>query len=250
MVTLSPKNKRIISLFRSNVRGKSQPTKGNQHDGFVGNWLEEQFGVPKNNRNEPDIDGYELKKDSNPISFGDWSADYYIFKGTKAQCTRLDFLMNFGRYDEEKDHYSWSGEYVPKYGEWNKAGQRLHIDNQGNIFAIYNWRQDHRANKEQVVQSQFRNGTLVLACWKADSLRTKVERKFNVNGWFTCLTDESGKYYELCFGEAFSFEDFLDFVRSKKAIFDSGMYSTNNRPYSSWRAKREFWHNRIVERVK
>jgi len=248
---LSPKNSRIIALFRSNVRGKTEPVKGDQHDGFVGNWLEEQFGISKNNRNAPDIDGYELKKDSKDrISFGDWSADYYIFKGIKPKCTRLEFLQSFGKYNVKRDYYSWSGEYVPKYGQWNKAGQRLHIDKDGNIFAIYNWLKDHRENKEQVVQSHFRNGNLVLACWKAASLRTKVERKFNVNGWFTCLTDDSGKYYEICFGDAFSFEDFLGFVRDKKAIFDSGMYSTNIKPYSSWRAKREFWHSRIVQRVK
>jgi len=89
---------------------------------------------------------------------------------------------------------------------------------------------------------------LVLACWKAASLKKKVEQKFNVNGWFTVLKDESSAYFELGFGEPFDYEDFLNFVRTGQAYFDSGMYETNKRPYSQWRGSRKFWHDRIVVR--
>ncbi len=76
----------IIELFRKNVKGKlpNVDGKNQRHDGKKGHWLEEQFGIPANADNAPDLLGYELKDEtSSKITFGDWSANYYVYKDSK-----------------------------------------------------------------------------------------------------------------------------------------------------------------------
>jgi hypothetical protein len=243
-------SEQIISLFRANVVGKKAPKVEGEADGAQGHWLEKQFGLTPNGRNEPDIDGFELKKDSSRISFGDWSADYYIFKNEQHRLDRDGFLSIFGTFTPQKNRFSWSGSVVPKYGLWNEFGQTLYIDERNNVYALYNWRMDLRPDKERIVPQEFRNGNLVLACWKATSLALKVEEKFNRKGWFICLKDESGAFVELGFGEPIAFTSFIEFVKSGEVFFDSGMYEGNERPYSQWRANKTFWYARIVVRLK
>lgn len=72
----------IIELFRKNVKGKSPNVEGKneRHDGRKGHWLEQQFGVTANADNEADLFGYELKNETtSKTTFGDWSANIYIF---------------------------------------------------------------------------------------------------------------------------------------------------------------------------
>ena len=74
--------KKIVDLFYSNVKGKRPaPTGNTRHDGRSGHWLEQQMGIPANASNEPDLYGYEMKNatSSGKTTFGDWSANYYIF---------------------------------------------------------------------------------------------------------------------------------------------------------------------------
>jgi hypothetical protein len=240
----------ILSLFRANVFGKKAPKVQGEADGAQGHWLEKQFGLTPNGRNEPDIDGFELKKDSNRISFGDWSADYYLFKSEHHSLSRSEFLKIFGTFTPQKNRFSWSGSVVPKYGFWNEFGQRLYIDELNNVYALYNWVMDLRTDKEKIVPHEFRTNNVVLACWKASSLSAKVEEKFNIKGWFICLKDESGAFVELGFGEPIAFPMFIEYVKSGDVFFDSGMYEGNDRPYSQWRANKSFWYERIVVRLK
>jgi len=242
-------SERILLLFRANVLGKRAPKVEGEADGAQGHWLERQFGLKPNGRNEPDIDGFELKKDSNRISFGDWSADYYIFKDSRRELDRSGFLRIFGTNTTRKDRHSWSGSVTPKYGVWNEYGQSLFIDEHNNIFAIYNFDMDNRSDRLEIVPPEFRQGNLVLACWKASSLKEKVEEKFNIRGWFICLKDDSGAFVELGFGEPINYATFIDHVKSGEVFFDSGMYEGNDRPYSQWRANKTFWHARIVTRL-
>lgn len=68
---------KIIELFNTNVKDKEIEYDNDiniNHDGKEGHWLEKQIGIKINNNNLPDLFGYEMKKDSNKISFGDWSA--------------------------------------------------------------------------------------------------------------------------------------------------------------------------------
>lgn len=84
------------------------------------------MGLTLNSNNLPDIGGYEMKKDSKKISFGDWSAEYLfsaknilIKKINKDDLvmTREEFIKTFGNKNDEKNgRYSWSGSCIPKYG--------------------------------------------------------------------------------------------------------------------------------------
>jgi hypothetical protein len=76
---MNSSKKRIIDLFNQNVRNKTITLTGNLHYGSVGHWLESQMNISRNCKNEPDIDGFEMKKFSQKISFGDFSATEYAF---------------------------------------------------------------------------------------------------------------------------------------------------------------------------
>ncbi len=129
---------KIIELFHNNVKGKKADISGanTKHDGKIGHWLERQFGITPNGSNEPDLFGYELKNEtSSKTTFGDWSANRYIFKtGDYAQyfvgnifAKRQDsFCSIFGKPNESKDNiYSWSGSPCPTIHGFNDFGMKL-----------------------------------------------------------------------------------------------------------------------------
>ena len=142
------KNKQeIINRFNQNVKGKkSDTTQNNQkHDGKEGHWLETQMGITHNGDNAPDLFGYEMKNQttSGKITFGDWSADEYIFLHGRGknkinsvnndfQISRDEFLKIFGKPNILKNNrLSWSGSPCPTYYEdMSIFGQSLIINTQ------------------------------------------------------------------------------------------------------------------------
>lgn len=82
------------------------------HDGIIGHKLEKLMNIKHNANNVPDIYGYEMKKYSNKITFGDWSASEYIFSKQKDIIDKLNkqnicisrdkFLEIFGTPNERK----------------------------------------------------------------------------------------------------------------------------------------------------
>ena len=81
--SISNEEAQIIKLFKENVYGRSPKTDdfNQRHDGKAGHWLERQMGIAANANNEPDLYGYEMKNSTgSKTTFGDWSANYYIFK--------------------------------------------------------------------------------------------------------------------------------------------------------------------------
>jgi len=130
----------IINLFRTNIKGKKyeKDNDNSNHDGKKGHWLEKLMNIKLNSKNAPDIGGYEMKKESNKISFGDWSAEYLFstkrkiiddINGKQIKMTKEQFIKFFGNKNNDKENrYSWSGSCVPKYGKWNEDGQMLKID--------------------------------------------------------------------------------------------------------------------------
>ncbi len=247
----------IIKRFNNNVRGKKPDTSiGNQnHDGKSGHWLERQMGIGVNNRTEADLFGYEMKNQttSGKTTFGDWSADYYIFKDSKYFNSRVNginrdqFMQIFGTYKQDKQRYSWSGEVTPKINKFNRYGQKLIVDNNKDIFAVYSYEQDLRADKLTIIASNMQINDLILAQWRHDSMKKRVESKFNNKGWFKCLQNNLGVYNAIQFGKPITFEDWITLVEKGIIFFDSGMYQGNNRPYSQWRAFNDFWNSLIVE---
>ena len=148
----------IIRRFNESVKGKISGTMPTniRHDGKSGHWLEQQMGVKANASNAPDLLGYEMKNQTtSKTTFGDWSANYYIFKDDLFGLSRdNDFLPIFGKPNmEKKGRFSWSGEPCPNIKAINPFGQTLVIDSANNIFAVYNFSKDTRPNKLQIVPS-------------------------------------------------------------------------------------------------
>ena len=67
------------------------------HDGKEGHWLETKMGIKHNTKNEPDINGYEMKKFSNKITLGDFSASEYVFSKKRDSINEINNWT-----DEEK----------------------------------------------------------------------------------------------------------------------------------------------------
>jgi hypothetical protein len=249
--SLDPIKGKIISLFNQHVRGKAALLAGRnkRHDGSSGHWLERAMGLTPNASNSPDFQGYEMKTGTRgKTTFGDWSPDYHIYKDKSyGSIGRDGFLRVFGRPNPKKgNRYSWSGEPAPKIGNVNKFGQVLSVDNFKNILVIYYYSKDVRINKQSVVPSCMQKDGLVIARWDFESIKGKLERKFNQKGWFKCNKGKDGRYSSLIFGAPLTFEKWISLVEAGDVFFDSGMYEGNSRPYSQWRASNAIWELMVV----
>lgn len=249
---------KIIKLFQHNVKGKSYVKSEKENDGSEGHWLEKLMGLIPNSKNLPDIGGYEMKKNSPIISFGDWSASEYLFSqkhptlntlnNENITMTKEEYIKYFGNKNNKKDNrYSWSGSCVPKYDKWNNCGQILEIHD-GNIFAVYSYDHDERINK---IADKFKNKKIYMAVWTAQKMKKCVNDKFNQKGFFICKKNKDNIYDKICFGQPISFELFIEQIKNQNIYFDSGMYfdgnKSNNRLYSHWRAGNKFWKDLIIE---
>lgn len=247
----------IVDLFINNIKGKKYSQHQKNHDGSEGHWIEKLMNLEQNSNNQPDIGGYEMKKNSSKITFGDWAADEYLFSENHTMIDQINnnsitiskrqFMEQFGNYNTEKDRYSWSGSCVPKYGKWNKCGQILRIDEQQNILAIYSYKKDKR-NK----LIQYSNDTeICIAFWSKTKMENHVNNKFNQKGFFICMKNRHGIYDKICFGSPITYELFIEKIISGDIFFDSGMHydekKPNNRYYSHWRANQKFWNDLLIE---
>jgi len=157
-----------------------------------GHWLEERFCVQRNAHKSADCFGYEIKKASDKITFGDWSADEYIFRSgvvllqhnTHVPIDALDrnmFMCLFGTYHTEKKRFSWSGSSCPKMNEMNSYGQMMVMDPQENIYIIYSPHFDiFGADKPSWV---WLREVTVLAFWSRAKIHQHVCQKFNQRGF-------------------------------------------------------------------
>jgi hypothetical protein len=242
---------KIIRLFNKNVKGKKpdSSTSNVRHDGKDGHWLEVQMGVAHNASNSPDLYGFEMKNHtSGKTTFGDWSANYYIFKDEKYGIDREKFLTIFGAPNlAKKNRYSWSGKPTPKVDVYNSFGQILKVDDKGNIFAIYSYNEDKRVDKSKIVPKTIQKNDLLIAEWSAEMMKKRVEQKFNKLGWFKCLKDNTGAYSSIVFGAPIKFSSWIKGVRKGLIFFDSGMYQGNIRPYSQWRADNKYWDSLVTD---
>ena len=252
---------RVFGIDPMKIPGRSA------HDGSKGHWLQKQFGLDPDAKNAPDFKGFECKDDTrDKTTFGDWSADSYLFF-THAKCaqspiaaakcdkcrdsslSRPEFLRIFGAPNLDKGgRNSWSGTVFPKVDHWNVAGQRLEVTSDGDITAVYDFAQDQRTTRS-LVPVALRGPEIALANWSSAGLQLRLERKFKVHGWFKCLQEFNGKgrYVAIKFGGPIEFAYWIEKVRSGTIYLDSGMYDTNPRPYSNWRAPNHFWGTMVEE---
>ena len=242
----------ILHTFNNKVKGRVPDLSGynKNHDGAEGDWLTIAMGLTVNGKNEPDFKGFEMKKDSKKTTFGDWQPDYSLYKksskGLDAELSRTDFLKIFGQKSKDQSgrklgRYSWSGKVFPTVKGVNTFGQVIKIDSKGHVKVLYSFSKDSRSNKKKIVPVDLRIENLVLAEWTAENLKRRLEKKFNNLGWFKCLTDSDGRYEKVQFGKPINFDSFIIMARSGEVFCDCGMYSTNPRPYMTWRAAKNIW---------
>jgi len=77
-------------------------------------------------------------------------------------------------------------------------------------------------------------------------MANNINNKFNQKGFFICKKIDN-TYQQICFGNPFNFNNFIQFFKTNKIIFDSGMYEGNNRNYSHFRGSGKFWKELIIE---
>jgi hypothetical protein len=252
----------IIKLFMNNVKNKEIifDKQNSKHCGKEGHWLETQMNIKHNSKNEADIFGYEMKKNSSKITFGDFSASEYLFSNKKininhtnkwndkvCNITKTEFIQYFGKPNPLKnDRYSWSGKCVPVYNKYNSFGQILKILENNDICIYYSFSKDERDIK-QTFPEYLHKDNILIVIWNKSKLEQHINNKFNNNGFFICKKDKN-KYSSICFGRPFNFEHFITNIKNNKIIFDSGMYEGNTRNYSQFRSTyNNFWNELIIE---
>lgn len=252
--------KKIIKLFNDNVKNKQivyENNINNNHDGKEGHWLEKKMGIKINNNNEPDIFGYEMKKNSNKISYGDWSATEYLFNSNKPiiddfnenniVISRSEFIKYFGTPNPNKnDRYSWSGKCFPKFGKINECGQIIKFSKTNDLCILYYYSKDKRKNKI-IFPDGIKKNKLLIAVWTMEKLKKSVENKFNNEGYFICKKNIDGVYDKICFGPKIDFNFFVEKMKSGEIFLDSGMYDGNTRNYSNFRSNNKLWFDNIIE---
>lgn len=249
---------KIINIFnrlKSKTIIKKNPS---DNCGYYGYQLESFFGISKNCKNEPDFLNFELKKFSKKITLGDFSASEYLFSKNKEyinsannftiNINKSDFIQIFGNLNKKKNRYSWSGGCIPFYGEYNKCGQILEIDTNGNIIISYDYEYDKRTYKVNFPDI-IKTHKIIITIWFKKKLEACVNNKYNANGFIICkMNKKSAKYDKLYIGKPFDYKVFLDNIKDKNIVFDSGMYDGNSRNYSHFRATfSNFWKLHIIE---
>lgn len=243
----------IVRIFEENVLGETPDTaEYNQgHNGSGGHWLEQKMGVRPNADNAPDLLGHEMKNNTtSKTTFGDWSPNYKIFKDNNSGIDRDHFLRIFGKPNPDKDNrYSWSGTPLPTVNRPSPYnGSVMIVDENQDISIIYNYSEDPRQDKAQIVPAHLQQDNLLLVRWDKANLEAKLLNKFGQAGWFKCFQDQNGVYNEIAFGAPMIYENWIMLVRQGIVFFDSGMFETNNRPYAMWRASNGYWNSLIVRR--
>lgn len=243
---------KILFLFFENIKGYKFDRIKN-HCGSEGYWLEECFNIKHNSSNKPDIFNFELKKESNKITLGDFSASEYLFSKNRntlininkldIKLTRDEFIQYFGTI--KNNRYSWSGKCVPIYNIFNECGQILTIDENNNILIYYSFIEDKRIIKENF--PDYIKNKICIAYWSNLKLKKLINDKFNCNGFIICRK-QNKIYTNISFGYPFNFYDFILNIKNKTIFFDSGMYIGNLRNYSQFRASgKEFWNKLIYQ---
>lgn len=134
---------------------------------------------------------------------------------------------------------------VPTYNNWNSNGQNLLVTENNDIIIYYSFVKDTRSIKSGFPEFLQNGNNIVIALWKAEKMKPHIDNKFDKKGFFICKKI-GDKYDKICFGKAFNFEHFIECIKNKKIIFDSGMYDGNNRNYSQFRGS-DFWNELLIE---
>ena len=241
---MNPVKKAIIEKFNECVRDKDinleNLTSG--HDGKRGHWLETQMGVKHNGKNEPDINGYEMKTGCRAVTFIDKSPSFMYLNGdVLSKRCKKDKQLFWDKYACCKDTD------IPTVGGWsvnkfNKCGQKIIVDENNNILVIYNYNEDTRKDKDE---KNMDKSIHVIMKWDANDLKKSIENKFNQKGFFKCI-EEKNKFTKICFGKQITFDFWISEFKNG-CIYHDGYSKVGGRGRHVFRASKKFWDNLITE---
>jgi hypothetical protein len=234
----------IIQSFIANIKGKKPCLDGQntKHCGKEGHWVETQMGIKHNAKNEPDINGYEMKTGGKVTTFVDKAPDTMFLNGNvmpkRDKTSKTEFWNKYSsaKESDEKTIGGWS---IDKY---NKCGQKFDIDEHNNISVLYDYEQDMRENKELL---QLNKEPHIIMQWNSNTLKHTIENKFNIKGFFMCK--KIGDTYEkICFGKKITFDVWIDAFK-KGVIYHDGYSKLNGRGRHVFRASNKFWDELIIQ---
>jgi hypothetical protein len=225
-----------------------------------GNFIEHLLGIKPNSRNEPDLYGLECKSKEEKITFFDlvpeecpWSLRPNTKNGRRAKKksewevidrnftpSKSVFMKYFGVWNSDKRYWSWSGEVFPKVSdEYNFAGQKIVVNNEG-ITIYYSKSHDTRPEKLDFTEID----PLPIIFYSRERLETAFENKFS-NGYFLC--DTIGNSFEKIHFGRFTFETFIEGMKSGIIYIDSGNHEGAKRNRWCFRAPKNFWMKFIFQ---
>ncbi len=234
----------IITLFNNHVKGVEICLVGQnvKHCGKEGHWLETQMGITHNAKNEPDINGYEMKTGNKVTTFIDKAPNNMYLDGANLpKRNKILKTQYWGKYASKKetDHSTIGGWSVDKF---NKCGQKMAVDEYNNVNVLYDYEQDTRVNKELL---QLNRTPHIIMQWDVTSLSTAIEDKFNQKGFFKC-TKENNRFTKICFGKPITFDIWINELK-KGVIYHDGYSKVGGRGRHVFRASNKFWNELITE---
>lgn len=122
----------------------------------------------------------------------------------------------------------------------------MEFNNNNDLCVYYSFGNDKRLNKNELPLFLKTSGKILIVIWKSAKLSLHIDNKFNNKGYFIC-SKIGNVYNKICFGKRFSYTYFIDNVKKKNIIFDSGMYVGNMRNYSHFRSPLNFWNLLVTE---
>jgi len=234
----------IITIFNNNVKGREMCLEGQNinHCGKEGHWVETQMGIKHNAKNEPDINGYEMKTGSKITTFVDKAPDNMFLDGNlmskRNKISKTEFWDKYGS-EKETNEKTIGGWKIDKY---NKCGQKIGVDDANNMYVLYDYDQDMRENKEGL---QLNKTPHIIMQWNATTFKNTIENKFNKKGFFKCKKI-GNKYEKVCFGNKITFDEWITAFKNA-IIYHDGYSKLNGRGRHVFRASNKFWDELITE---
>jgi hypothetical protein len=234
----------IIAMFNSHVKDRQICLDGQnkKHCGKEGHFLEKQMGLKPNAKNGPDMRGYEMKTGESVTTFVDKAPNIMFMNGAplpKRNATEKRKFWEKYASEKESDKPTIGGWRIYKF---NCSGQKLCVDEENNIFVLYDYSHDKRPNKESL---QLDKEPHKIMQWNADALKSSIENKFNQKGFFKCIKRDNA-FVKICFGGPITFDFWIDQVK-KGFIYHDGYSKVNGRGRHVFRAPNKFWNDLITE---
>jgi hypothetical protein len=126
--------------------------------------------------------------------------------------------------------------------KYNIAGQKMCIDDENNIFVIYDYTKDMREYKDNLCMNKNVHKIMI---WYSKILQSSIENKFNQKGFFKCIKNKN-TYSKICFGKPISFTFWIEAFK-QGVIYHDGYSKINGRSRHTFRASNNFWNELIIE---